>query len=226
MRRSMLPVVVSTSLVGSLVLFGCTVVPIGQEGTYTGESTFDAASDIDTLWSENVQSEIGGNARDLNGLLGASSLVADDTASQFAGKSLSTSSSAAGNVVVYAVKGAGTVTNVVAKAADSGASSKGYITIALEGYDGPTEVDINVGPVISDTSLRDYLSSINLNDYRDTTEWSQVSKGLNGKAQSEVIDPADIATIKGRRVAFVGAFTANSATMSKVTITPIEMVVE
>ncbi|ERL05983.1 DUF2291 domain-containing protein [Olsenella profusa] len=226
MRRSMLPVVVSASLVGSLVLFGCTVVPIGQEGTYTGESTFDAARDIDTLWSENVQSEIGGNARDLNGLLGASSLVADDTASQFAGKSLSTSSSAAGNVVVYAVKGAGTVTNVVAKAADSGASSKGYITIALEGYDGPTEVDINVGPVISDTSLRDYLSSINLNDYRDTTEWSQVSKGLNDKAQSEVIDPADIATIKGRRVTFVGAFTANSATMSKITITPIEMVVE
>lgn len=226
MRRNILSVVVSASLVASLALVGCTVVPIGQEGRYTGESTFDAARDVDTLWSRNVQTEIGGNAQDLNGLLSASSLVSDETVDQFKGKNLSTSSSAAGNAVVYAVKGTGVVTNVVAKAADTGASSKGYITIALEGYDGATEVDINVGPVISDTSLRDYLSSINLNDYKDTTEWSQVSKTLNDKAQSEVIDPADIATIKGKKITFVGALTANSATMSKVTITPIEMTAE
>ena len=226
MRRSILPVVVSASLVGALALFGCTVVPIGQEGQYTGASTFDAARDSDTLWSESVQTEVGGNAQDLSRLLSASSLVSDDTVAQFKGKDLSTSSSAAGNAVVYAVKGTGTVTAVVAKAADAGASSKGYITVALEGYEGTTEVDINVGPVISDTSLRDYLSSISLNDYRDTTEWSQVSKTLNDKAQSEVIDPADIANIKGRKITFVGAFTANSATMSKITITPIEMTAE
>lgn len=226
MRRSILPVVVSASLVGALALFGCTVVPIGQEDQYTGASTFDAARDVDTLWSESVQTEVGGNAQDLSRLLSASSLVSDDTVAQFKGKDLSTSSSAAGNAVVYAVKGTGTVTAVVAKAVDAGASSKGYITVALEGYEGTTEVDINVGPVISDTSLRDYLSSISLNDYRDTTEWSQVSKTLNDKAQSEVIDPADIANIKGRKITFVGAFTANSATMSKITITPIEMTAE
>lgn len=227
MRKGFLPVVASALVAGAVALSGCTVVPIGQEAKYTGEVTFDAKAQSKDLWKK-VKDEIPSKAADLGELLtagDAGSLTKDDVIQKFNGKSLSTSKVAAGSGVVYAVKGTGTVTEVNAKAVDKSASSKGTMTVAVDGYAGSKKVVINVGPVISDTSLRDYLTSINLNDYKDTTQWSQVSQAINDTAQKDVIDKADIGSLKGEKISFTGAFTAKTG-MTMVSITPVELSAE
>jgi predicted lipoprotein len=98
------------------------------------------------------------------------------------------------------------------------------MTVQVDGYVGSKKVVINVGPVMTDTSLRDYLD-ISLNDYKDTTQWSEVSQAINEYAQKNVIDKADIASLKGKKISFVGAFTAQTG-MTSVSITPVEIKAE
>lgn len=226
MRKGFLPVLASALVAGAVALSGCTVVPIGQEAKYTGEVTFDAKSQSKSLWKK-VENQVTPKAVDIGQLLTAgdtSGLTKDMTINKYNGKNLTTSKYAAGNSVVYAVKGTGTVTEINAKVANKSASSKGTMTVQVDGYAGSKKVVINVGPVITDTSLRDYLD-ISLNDYKDTTQWSQVSQAINDYSQKNVIDKADIASLKGKKISFVGAFTVQTG-MTSVSITPVEIKAE
>lgn len=226
MRKGFLPVLASALVAGAVALSGCTVVPIGQEAKYTGEVTFDAKAQSKSLWKK-VEDQVTPKAADIGKLLTdaeSSGLTKEMTINKYNGKNMATSKYAAGNSVVYAVKGTGTVTEVNAKVASKSASSKGTMTVQVDGYLGTKKVVINVGPVITDTSLRDYLD-ISLNDYKDTTQWSEVSQAINSYAQKHVIDKADVAHLKGKKISFVGAFTAQTG-MTSVSITPVELKAE
>lgn len=222
----MLPALMGAAVAAACTLGACTVVPIGQEAQFTGATSFDAASEGDALWDDKVTKEVSEGAVDLSALLAAGDLTSEDVVKANNGHDLAATSNAANNSVVYAVKGTGTVTEVVAKAADESASSKGYITVQVDGYSGPAVVHIAVGPVITSTSLRDYPKSISLNDYKDTTEWSNVSQSINKIVLSDVVEPADIANIQGKKVTFTGAFTTNPADANAIDITPIELKAE
>ncbi|MBS5865964.1 MAG: DUF2291 domain-containing protein [Coriobacteriaceae bacterium] len=224
-RRVLLPTIMGALVVVACSLGGCTVVPIGQEAKYTGQATFDAESTGRTLWDETLKPEVGENAVDLGKLLTEANgeLTKESIISTYKGRDLSTSANAANNSVVYSVKGTGTVTEVVAKAVDKNASSKGYITVQVEGYSGNMEVHLAVGPVITDTSLRDSLASISLNDYKDTTQWSGVASSLNEIALSDVVEKTDIASIKDKKINFTGCFTAKTSSTKTIDITPIEI---
>lgn len=190
-----------------------------------GASSFDASTAGEQLWEEQVEKEYPNKAVDLAVLLNDSQgdLMSEDVISAHGGKDLTTTSSAANNSVVYCVKGTGTVTSVDAKAVDDSASSKGYITVQLDDYSGSAVVRIAVGPVVSSTSLRDYLDGVSLNDFKDTTEWSNVSKSLNELMLSEVIDKADIAHIGGKTVSFVGCFTTNPSDANAIDISVVTL---
>lgn len=224
-KRVLLPVIMSMFVVASCILGGCTVVPIGQEAKYTGQATFDAESTGKSLWDESLVPEVSANAVDLGVLLTKANgeLTKEDIVSTYNGRDLSTASSAANNSVVYSVKGTGTVTEVVSKALDESATSKGYVTVQVDGYSGDLVVHLAVGPVITDTSLRDSLTSISVNDYKDTTQWSGVASALNKIALSDVVENADIGSIKDKKIEFTGCFTAKTSSTNIIDITPIEI---
>lgn len=224
-KRITIPTLMGILLAVVCALPGCKVIKIGEESKYTGASSFDASTAGEQLWEEQVEKEYPNKAVDLAVLLNDSQgdLMSEDVISAHGGKDLTTTSSAANNSVVYCVKGTGTVTSVDAKAVDDSASSKGYITVQLDDYSGSAVVRIAVGPVVSSTSLRDYLDGVSLNDFKDTTEWSNVSKSLNELMLSEVIDKADIAHIGGKTVSFVGCFTTNPSDANAIDISVVTL---
>lgn len=226
MRNRLFSLAAGASLALSCALCGCTVIPIGTEAQYTGEVQFDAATAVDSIWTDMVLAEVPEKAVPLLDLLGSSDLKGADTISSYNGKDLAASENAASNSVIYAVQGTGTVTEVATRSVDPEASSKGFLIVALDGYDGPVTIKVAVGPVISDTSIRDYLSGINLNDFKDTTEWSGISQEINARVNDDVIASVDLASLEGAKVSFVGCFTADAAQMDEVEIVPVSLSVE
>ncbi|HAG68705.1 MAG TPA: DUF2291 domain-containing protein [Lachnospiraceae bacterium] len=207
---------------------GCKVIPIGTESEYTGANSFDASEGSDSLWADQLVPEINEKAVDLTDLLNQSGGdLFSDTASAMAAKVPTDSSAAASKSIVYAVKGTGTVMEVVSKAVSEEASSKGYLLIKPDGYDGEDVIKIAVGPVNMDTSLRDAVDFMDINNYNGqkvtTNEWAQVASNINGMVQDYVIANVDLASAQDKTVEFTGAFSVSSTKKDELFITPVAL---
>ena len=204
------------------------VIPIGTEGEYTGEVKFDASAGGDTMWTDQLAPEISEKAVDLTELLNSSNGdLLGAGASAKAAKVPTDSSAAASKSIIYAVKGTGTVEEVVSKVVDPEASSKGYLLIKPDGYSGEEVIKIAVGPVNMDTSLRDAVTFMDINNYNGqkvtTNEWADVAKSINQMSQDYVVANLDLASAKGKTVDFTGAFTVSSTKKDEVFITPVAL---
>ena len=213
-------------IIGTLAVSGCKVIPIGTESKYTGATSFDASAGGDSLWSDQLVPEITEKAVDLAELLNSSGGdLFSDTASAMAAKVPTDSSAAASKSIIYAVKGTGTITEVVSKAVSEDASSKGYLLIKLDGYDGDDTIKLAVGPVNMDTSLRDAVDFMDINNYNGqkvtTNEWAQVASNINTMVQDNVISKLDLTTASGKTAEFTGAFSVSSTKKDELFITPV-----
>ncbi len=221
------------ALLGALLLTaaGCKVIPIGTEAEYTGQKDFDASAGGDSLWSEQLVPEINEKAVDLAELLNKSGGdLFSDEASAMAAKVPTDSSSAASKSIIYAVKGKGTVKEVISKAVSEDASSKGYLLIKLDGYDGEDVIKIAVGPVNMDTSLRDAVDFMDINNYNGqkvtTNEWAKVASNINTMVQDYVIANVDLTQAQDKTVEFTGAFSISSTKKDELFITPVALTIQ
>lgn len=176
---------------------GCgivTVVPIGEEGKFTGEVEFDSSAESSSDW-EAVVEEITANAEDFAELLNGDGV----------GKAA-------------AVTGKATVKEFVEK------GPKKLLSLEVEGYDGDTEIMMQVGGVYSGTAIRDVQTIKNFESFTNQTEWSQYGKALNSEADAQVLSKLEIdASAEGKTVTFVGA-AAEGAT--DITVTPVSLTIE
>ena len=115
----------------------------------------------------------------------------------------------------YVVKGTGTVTEVNQE------KKAGYMTVKLDGYDGPEEISIQIGSVYKGSSIRDSLDVIKFGDYTNQQDWAAVSQSINKLIDEEVVQKADPASLDGKTISFTGCFTANDN--EKILITPVEL---
>lgn len=219
-------IIISIMIIGTLAVSGCKVIPIGTESEYTGATSFDASAGGDSLWSDQLVPDITEKAVDLAELLNSSGGdLFSDTASAMAAKVPTDSSAAASKSIIYAVKGTGTITEVVSKAVSEDASSKGYLLIKLDGYDGDDTIKLAVGPVNMDTSLRDAVDFMDINNYNGqkvtTNEWAQVASNINTMVQDNVISKLDLTTASGKTAEFTGAFSVSSTKKDELFITPV-----
>ncbi len=224
-------IVLLSLIVAVAAVPGCKVIPIGTESEYTGATSFDASAGGDTLWTDQLVPEINEKAVDLAELLNESGGdLFSDTASAKAAKVPTDSTAAASKSIVYAVKGTGTVTEVVSKAVSEDASSKGYLLVKLDGYDGDDVIKIAVGPVNMDTSLRDAVSFMDINNYNGqkvtTNEWAQVASNINTMVQDYVIANVDLTTAQDKPVEFTGAFQISSTKKDELFITPVALTIK
>ena len=98
------------------------------------------------------------------------------------------------------------------------------MTIALDGYEGTEEISIQIGSVYKGSSIRDSLDVIKFGDYTNQQDWAAVSQSINKLIDEQVVQTADPASLKDKKIAFMGAFTANDNT--KVLITPVKIEVQ
>lgn len=212
-----------------IVMMGCkpyTIVTVAEATRIAAGEAFDAKSFVEAKWPD-ITSTILAQGVDLATILAAiktdpANMVTKDdlqgVADQFG---LTTE----GNAQVFMVKGRGTVSDVNTE------KSTGFMTLDLEGYDGPITVKFYIGKRIpsDETSVRDAVGFISFGDFREQTEYGKVGRELNKRVIAEVLTDLDKENLLGKTVSFYGAFTIRTQNIpgdidvSEIIVTPIQL---
>ncbi len=192
---------IAAAVCASMVLTGCSfvkVVKIGEEGTLTGEKTFDASAESNEDWGK-VAEEIEGKATDLTELLKADGVKG-----------------------AVAVKTKAEVKEFVSKAN----GKKTSLVIIPEGYEGKDEISVQTGSIYTGTAVRDVQTLKTFESFTNQTEWSEYAKSLNKEVDENVVLPLDLAKNDptGKTITLVGC--ATPGTTGGVVITPVEITIE
>ncbi|WP_333813989.1 DUF2291 domain-containing protein [Muricomes intestini] len=217
MKKRMIALGLVAALTAAVMLTGCgivKVVKIGEEGKYTGETTFNAGDDVAAIWESSALPELNETAVDLKDLLTESKGNLATLADKYGKYSMGNSGE-----LSYVVKGTGKVEEVNTE------SQAGYMAVALDGYTGPETIKIQIGPVYKGSSIRDTLSFIKFGDYKNQEEWAAVSQSINQVVAKDVVEPAKPDSLMDKNVSFIGAFTV-SAGNTDVLITPATLEVK
>ena len=163
---------------------GCgvvTVVPIGEEASYTGKQEFDSAAESEGDWSS-VVADISQKAQDLVELLNGDGITE-----------------------TTAVKGTGKIKEYNTD------TPKHYLVVELDGFTGTKEIRVRTDGPNSSTAIRDLQSLKNFESFTNQTEWSSYGKELNKQALAQVIDPLEIdESVVGTTVTFTGGAEAGA----------------
>ncbi len=186
MKKRAILAALMLSLAGTVTGCGIVkVVPIGQEGTYTGEKTFDSSEESSNDWEQVVQ-DITDQSTALDELV-----KSDDGIS-------STGS---------AVSGTATVVEFNTE------TPKFFLLVEMEGVD--QEIKIQAGGVYSGTAIRDVQTIKGFEDFTNQTEWSQYAKALNKEMDAQVIAGLGLdESAAGKTVTFVGAAVQSGDTIT------------
>jgi predicted lipoprotein len=197
------------ALAANLALGGCKFVSDKELAAQQKQSgdVFDPQAYVDKVWTPQAIAEFKAKAIDLRTLLPA--IAADP---EKAGKTYGRGGGE-GNPWNYEVKGEGKVTAVDA------ASRHALMTVQIATDQGPQDVDLQIGPVVFGTALRDSLPFIHFGDFVNQIQFAQVSRALNDRATHDLRKQLDLKTIVGKSVAFYGA--ATGASGAKLSVTPI-----
>ena len=163
---------------------GCgvvTVVPIGEEASYTGKQEFDSAAESEGDWSS-VVADISQKAQDLVELLNGDGITE-----------------------TTAVKGTGKIKEYNTD------TPKHYLVVELDGFTGTKEIRVRTDGPNSSTAIRDLQSLKNFESFTNQTEWSSYGKELNKQALAQVIDTLEIdESVVGKTVTFTGGAEAGA----------------
>ena len=118
--------------------------------------------------------------------------------------------------ISYAVKGSGVVEE------GNQENKAGYMTVKLDGYEGPEVIKIQIGSIYKGSSTRDTLDIIRFGDYTNQEEWAAVSQELHSQIDANVRQPADPGSLQGKTIEFVGTFTADSDDELLITVVKLE----
>ena len=180
-RRRILAVLAACTAV---TFTGCgvvTVVPIGEEASYTGKQEFDSAAESEGDWSS-VVADISQKAQDLVELLNGDGITE-----------------------TTAVKGTGKIKEYNTD------TPKHYLVVELDGFTGTKEIRVRTDGPNSSTAIRDLQSLKNFESFTNQTEWSSYGKELNKQALAQVIDPLEIdESVVGKTVTFTGGAEAGA----------------
>lgn len=193
----------------ALSLAGCVkVVPIGHEDEVTGNVAFNASDNVESIWESKAVPELKKNAVELQKLLAESNGKLDSTAKQYGHYSMGDKGE-----LSYIVKGEGTVTEVNQE------KKAGYMTLKLNGYDGPVVVKMQIGPVYKGSAVRDCLSFIKYEDYKNQVDWAKVSQAIHDTINKTLIEKLAVKTLQGKTITFTGCFSVSGE--KEILITPV-----
>lgn len=195
-------------------LTGCIkIVKTGEEGKLTGQTAFNADSDVGKIWDAQVIPELTQKAVALKDFLTEANGDLKSLDEKYGKYSMGSSGE-----LNYVIKGAAKVTAIDQK------KRAGSMQVQLDGYSGKETVKIQIGTVFKGSSVRDSLDCIKYEDFKNQVQWAAVSQSLNGIVQKKVIDSLKVESLTGKTVTFVGCFTVDGN--DKILITPVQMSVQ
>ncbi|MDA3950737.1 MAG: DUF2291 family protein [Spirochaeta sp.] len=209
--------------------YGFTVVTVEQVEAVLLAGVYDADEYVEQIWEATLIPTVDKNAEDLAKILSEFEVDEEGVASK---ERLTDVAKKYGRVTngeahVYMVAGRGEVVAVDTE------SRVGTLQLALDGYDGPAEVRLFIGPRIpsDESSVRDAVGFISFGDFRDQTEYGRVAAAINRKINDEILETLDTDELVGKRISFRGAFSIRTFNrvaidLSTIYVTPTHLEVE
>lgn len=176
-------------LVGVIVIAALSVkvVPI-EEALAAGPQTFDPAAYADERFESEIVPWIESEAVDLASLLTDLEGGADEA--EF-GNTSGANSAFAFPVTFEAV---------------AGEATPPVLPLDVAGVPSETTVQLQVGPALNGTALRDVTGTISFNEFVNQLEYQSVGTELNNKVRENVLAAIDVAALEGKRLRITGTF--------------------
>lgn len=188
-----------------LLLTGCKIERKPQAGQQAASvagsfdnKSFNPKAEVDAMWDSKVLPAIDKMAVDYPALKAAMQKNLDQAGTQHGYREKGESSP--WNMAVR-VTG-----KVVAAETDL---SAGTADIDVDG-DGKADVQIQIGPVIRATAIRDTLPFISFTNYTNQIDFAQLANALNERAYNAALKDVDRSKLLGQKVELVGVFAADS----------------
>lgn len=191
-------------LILAAALTGCKIVANQDLKAEKSKSAddFDANAYIDKIWAAKVLPDFKGRAMDLDALLREVAKDPDEAGHAHGHRE------GDGNPWTYEIKGEGKIVAV------DTASRHGIVTVEVHTETGARKVDLQVGPVVFGTMLRDALPFIKFGDFVNQIQYAQVSRALNDRATKEVREAFDPKDATGKIITFRAAAVLSGDTIS------------
>ena len=172
-----------------------------------------ATAFIDPIWNSKIVSAFIEKAVDAKELLAAIQENPDNAGEKYGRRE-------ATNPYNYLIKGSGQVTAVNTE------SRAGTLTIGLADAKPGQNVTIQIGPVVLGTAVRDATGIVSFNQFTNQIDYAGVSKEMNARAIREALGGKDPASLNGKQIRFVGAFTYDPHSAGNIRITPIKLEIQ
>ncbi|WP_108249268.1 DUF2291 family protein [Planctomonas deserti] len=88
----------------------------------------------------------------------------------------------------------------------AGAATPPVLPVTVDGMPEGTVVQIQIGPALNGTALRDVSGTVSFNEFTNQLEYQQVATELNNRVREEVLADFDAAAAAGKTVTVTGAF--------------------
>lgn len=88
----------------------------------------------------------------------------------------------------------------------AGEATPPVMPVTVDGIPPETTVQIQVGPAVNGTALRDVTGDISFNEFTNQLEYQNVATELNDLVRTDVLEGFDAAAAEGKTVTVTGAF--------------------
>jgi predicted lipoprotein len=106
----------------------------------------------------------------------------------------------------------------------AGAPNGSILPVTVEGLPEGVVVQVQIGPAINGTAIRDATGTVNFNDFTNQLEFQEVATELNTLVKDQVLADVDPATLEGKTITVTGAFTLVNP--KNWMVTPVEIAVQ
>lgn len=101
----------------------------------------------------------------------------------------------------------------------AGAPNGSILPVTVEGVSPDVTVQVQIGPALNGTALRDVTGTVSFNEFTNQLEFQEVATEFNNRVRDTVLADVDPAAIEGSSVTVVGTFTrVNPALVSVVPV--------
>jgi predicted lipoprotein len=178
-------------LVVLVLMFFSTKILTGKEASEAVPGSFSPASFAQEKFGSEIVPDITGRATDIVTVQKA--IDADPAAAAKQYGVVSGSSPA-----VFSVKLTGTAGQPEAN---------GQLPVQVKNMPQDVKVLVQMGPAINGTSIRDATGKVQFSQFKNQIDYQNVGAELNKQVKDQVLSKVDAASVAGKQVSVVGAFT-------------------
>lgn len=197
-----------------LSLAGCKIIktPSAEEAREAATGGFDPDRLVAEIWDAKVVPFLTGRAGSFASVVELAASDADAAGARYGHKEKQGSAP-----WTYAARLEGTIVEAETK------SRAAYLEVDVDA-DGKADVRVQIGPAIRGTAIRDSLTFVNFNEFKNQIEWAQFGKSFNTHVNGLLLEKISRDGLPGQKVEALGAFPLPSKGQLPL-LTPVQITV-